>query len=144
MSIVNVLPLNVQELTYRYRQRAEAALRKVTFQAEAGQVILIAGASGSGKTTLMRCLNGLIPHSYKGGQQAGQIQLFGQDPASLTLAEISQKVGTVLQDPEKQIVASYVANEVAFGLENLAVPRPEMRRSLECQRNTEPHPAAGR
>jgi energy-coupling factor transport system ATP-binding protein len=130
VSTANVLPLSVQDLTYRYRQRAEEALRKVTFQAEAGQVILIAGASGSGKTTLIRCLNGLIPHSYKGGQQLGQIRIFGQEPASLTLAEISQRVGTVLQDPEKQIVASYVANEVAFGLENLGVPRPEMRQRL--------------
>jgi energy-coupling factor transport system ATP-binding protein len=51
----------------------------------------------------------------------------GQEPSSLTLAETSQQVGTVLQDPEKQIVASYVANEVAFGLENLGVPRPEIR-----------------
>jgi energy-coupling factor transport system ATP-binding protein len=80
----------------------------------------------------MRCINGLIPHSYKGGEVAGEIRVLGHDPARLTLAEMSRRVGTVLQDPEKQIVASYVANEIAFGLENLGVPRPEMRRRTEA------------
>jgi energy-coupling factor transport system ATP-binding protein len=60
----------------------------------------------------------------------GHIRLFGQDPAALSLAKISQQVGTVLQDPEKQVVASYIANEIAFGLENLGVPRPEMRQRI--------------
>lgn len=120
------LPLVVRDLSFRYRRRTKPALQNISFQAEHGQIILIAGASGSGKTTLIRCLNGLIPHSYKGGELTGTIRIFGKEPASLTLPEISQQVGTVLQDPEKQIVASYVANEVAFGLENLAVPRPEM------------------
>src|SRR5690349_14463988 len=92
----------------------------------AGQVLLIAGASGCGKTTLLRCINGLIPRSYKEGEFEGTLRLNGQDPAPLSLAQISQSVGTVLQDPDKQIVGSYVYNEVAFGLENLGVPRPEI------------------
>jgi energy-coupling factor transport system ATP-binding protein len=79
----------------------------------------------------MRCLNGLIPHSYKGGDLDGTIRLFGQNPSALTLSEISQMVGTVLQNPEKQIVASYVANEIAFGLENLGVPRAEMNKRID-------------
>jgi energy-coupling factor transport system ATP-binding protein len=85
-----------------------------------------------GKTTLMRCINGLIPRSYTDGDLQGSIRLQGRDPASLGLAQISQIVGTVLQDPEKQIVSSYVANEVAFGLENLGVPRGEMRRRVRA------------
>jgi energy-coupling factor transport system ATP-binding protein len=128
--IPNALPLVVRDLNFRYRQRSEIALRDISFQAQAGEIILIAGASGSGKTTLVRCLNGLIPHSYKGGELTGMIRILGQDPAEMSLSETSQQVGTVLQDPEKQIVASYVANEVAFGLENLGVPRPEMRQRV--------------
>ena len=131
MSAPNPLPLSVKNLSFRYRQRTEEALRDISFQAGAGEIILIAGASGSGKTTLMRCLNGLIPHSYKGGEQSGQIRIFGKEPSSLSLPEISQMVGTVLQNPEKQIVASYVANEIAFGLENLGVPRPEMNERID-------------
>jgi energy-coupling factor transporter ATP-binding protein EcfA2 len=126
----SALPLAVRDLTFRYRQRTDVALRHVSFTAAPGEILLIAGASGSGKTTLLRCLNGLIPHSYKGGELAGEIHIFGQAPASLSLAQISKMVGTVLQDPEKQVVGSYVDNEVAFGLENLGVPRPEMRRRI--------------
>jgi len=128
---LNALPLSVQNLSFSYRQSKEAVLRDVSFEAEAGQVILIAGASGSGKTTLMRCLNGLIPHSYKGGDLSGIVRVFGQEPKDSSLLKISQMVGTVLQNPEKQIVASYVGNELAFGLENLGVPRPEMIRRID-------------
>ncbi len=123
--------VSVQELHYRYRIRQEPALRGCTFHAEPGNVLLIAGASGSGKTTLMRCLNGLIPRSYTGGELRGRIRLAGQDPSPLSLAQISRLVGTVLQDPEKQIIGAYVLNDVAFGLENLAVPRDEMRRRID-------------
>jgi energy-coupling factor transporter ATP-binding protein EcfA2 len=126
-----ICPLSVLGLTYRYRPDSDAAISDLTFNADSGEIILIAGASGSGKTTLLRCLNGLIPHSYKKGRLEGRIRINGQDPSEMKLAGISRLVGTVLQDPEKQIVSSYVANEVAFGLENLAVPREEMKRRVD-------------
>ena len=103
----------------------------ITFQADRGELVLVAGASGCGKTTLMRCINGLIPRSYTGGQLAGTIRLFEEDPTPLPLAQISQMVGTVLQDPEKQIVGSYVLNEMAFGLENLGLPHQQIHERLE-------------
>ena len=87
--------------------------------------MLIAGSSGCGKTTLMRCINGLIPLSYH-GEMSGDILLFGKSVIGLQLADISQMVGTLLQDPERQILGSYVLNEVAFGLESLGVPREEI------------------
>ncbi len=123
--------LHIQHLTYRYRTREEYALRDITFEVQPGELVLIAGASGCGKTTLMRTINGLIPRSYKGGTLNGTIRILGKDPSPLKLAEISQMVGTVLQDPERQIIGAYVYNDVAFGLENLAVPRPEMIERVE-------------
>ncbi len=87
--------------------------------------MLLAGASGSGKTTLMRCINGLIPRTYH-GYGKGEIRVFGQTVREMTMAELSRIVGTLLQDPERQIVSSYVVNEVAFGLENLGMPRDEI------------------
>ena len=120
------MTIRVTNLSYHYRNQRERTLDGLSTEFKPGEVTLIAGASGCGKTTLIRCINGLIPRSYTGGELSGAIELFGQDTAALTLATISQIVGTVLQDPEKQIVASDVTSEIAFGLENLGLPRDEI------------------
>jgi energy-coupling factor transporter ATP-binding protein EcfA2 len=125
VSQTDALPLVVDNLSFRYRDRDELAIRDVSFELEAGKVLLIAGASGCGKTTLIRCINGLIPRSYK-GELAGRVLLHGQETSGMPLSHISQIVGTVLQDPERQILGAHVFTEVAFGLENLGVPREEI------------------
>jgi energy-coupling factor transport system ATP-binding protein len=119
------VPLVVENLSFRYRDRQGVAIHDISFEAKAGEVLLIAGASGCGKTTLLRCINGLIPRSYK-GEVTGRVLLFGEETATWKLSQISQKIGTVLQDPERQILGTKVLNEVAFGLENLNVPRDEI------------------
>ncbi len=123
-------PLTVENLTFQYIRRSEPAIEKINFSLQAGQVMLVAGSSGCGKTTLMRCINGLIPHSYH-GNMSGDIRLFGKSVTSMQMADISQMVGTLLQDPERQILGSYVLNEVAFGLESLGIPRDEIVRRAE-------------
>ncbi len=119
------LPLVVDNLSFRYRDRQGAAIHNLSFTAAPGEVLLIAGASGCGKTTLIRCINGLIPRSYK-GEMSGKVLVFGEDVSGWKLSQISQKIGTVLQDPERQILGTKVLNEVAFGLENLGMPRKEI------------------
>jgi energy-coupling factor transport system ATP-binding protein len=118
--------LEIEGLTFRYRFRPEPALHDLSLTLGHGELLLVAGASGCGKTTLIRCINGLIPRSYKGDLE-GSIRLQGQDTADFSLARISQAVGTVLQDPERQILGVRVSAEVAFGLENLGLSRPEIR-----------------
>ncbi len=86
-------PLTIKDLSFRYWRREEDALRNIDFSLEPGQVMLIAGSSGCGKTTLMRCINGLIPHTYK-GEMTGEITLFGRSVNGMGLADISQTVGT--------------------------------------------------
>jgi len=128
--MTETLPLIVENLTFQYRRRSEPAIEKINFSVQPGQVILIAGSSGCGKTTLMRCINGLIPHTYS-GEMSGDIHLFGKSVTGMGLADISQTVGTLLQDPERQILGSYVMNEVAFGLESLGIPREEITPRVE-------------
>jgi energy-coupling factor transport system ATP-binding protein len=115
----------VEHLSFTYRRAHEPALSDLSLQVRAGEVLLIAGPSGCGKSTLLRCLNGLIPTTYRGELQ-GTVQINGRDSHTMTLAEISQIVGNVLQDPERQIVASHVLEEVAFGLENQGLPVHEV------------------
>jgi energy-coupling factor transporter ATP-binding protein EcfA2 len=118
-------PLVVDNLSFRYRDREELAIKNISFQANPGEILLIAGASGCGKTTLIRSINGLIPRSYK-GQVDGRVLVQGEDVRDSKLSRISQQIGTVLQDPERQILGTKVLNEVAFGLENLGLPREEI------------------
>ncbi len=118
-------PISIRNLSFQYRIRQGPAIHDVNLELQEGELMLVAGASGSGKTTLMRCINGLIPRSYRGTLE-GEIHLFGKPTTTMTMAELSQTVGTLLQDPERQIVGSFVLNEVAFGLENLALPREEI------------------
>lgn len=116
-------------LTFQYASGSEPALVDVEMQLRPGEMVLVAGPSGCGKSTLLKCLNGLIPRSYKGAL-TGRVDLFGRDAAGLSLQEISNRVGTVLQDPDKQLVAATVRTDIAFGLENRGIPRAEMESRL--------------
>lgn len=118
-------PLVIENLSFQYRSRPELALTDVSFKLNPGEMLLIAGPSGCGKTTLARCINGLIPRSY-GGKRSGKVLLHGKDVGEMSLVQVAQIVGTLLQDPERQIVASNVFNEIAFGPENLGLPREEI------------------
>jgi energy-coupling factor transport system ATP-binding protein len=102
----------------------------MSFSANPGEILLIAGSSGCGKTTLIRTINGLIPRSYK-GELTGRVLVFGHDTAGWHLSRVSQKIGTVLQDPERQILGTKVLNEVAFGLENLGLERAEIIKRVD-------------
>lgn len=122
--------LSVRNLTFTYRIRQHPAIQNLNFDLHAGELMLIAGSSGCGKTTLMRCINGLIPRVYQGVLE-GEIFIEGKPAQDMNMADLSQLVGTLLQDPERQIVGSYVLNDVAFGLENLALPRDEIIRRID-------------
>ncbi|MBN2115054.1 MAG: ABC transporter ATP-binding protein [Anaerolineales bacterium] len=123
-------PLVIENLSFQYRTRPEPAIENISFELKPGEMLLIAGSSGCGKTTLARCINGLIPRSYR-GKRNGRVLLHGKDVAEMQIADMAQIVGTLLQDPERQIVASNVYNEIAFGPENLGFPRAEIIARVE-------------
>ncbi|MGH2407495.1 MAG: ABC transporter ATP-binding protein [Candidatus Limnocylindrales bacterium] len=121
--------LEVEDLTFTYRRASEPSLRSVSLTVEAGQVVLVAGPSGCGKSTLIRAMNGLIPHAYSGALE-GRVRVDGHVVAEMPLRDVARYVGTVLQDPAKQIVGSTVEAELAFGPENLGLPRDDIRRRI--------------
>src|SRR5574341_2492878 len=122
---MSALPLVVENLSFQYRGRPDPALRDVSFNVNKGEILLVAGASGCGKTTLIRCINGLIPRSYRGDLQ-GSVLVNAEEVRNFSLAKLAQTVGTLLQDPEKQILGAHVKSEVAFGPENLGLPAEEV------------------
>jgi energy-coupling factor transport system ATP-binding protein len=122
--------LSIKDLSFKYYIRENNAITDISLDLYEGEIMLLAGASGCGKTTIMRCINGLIPNTYTGTIK-GDISIFGESVSSFSMAELSQTVGTILQNPELQIVSSVVRNEIAFGLENLAVSNEEMESRVE-------------
>jgi energy-coupling factor transport system ATP-binding protein len=115
----------VERLTFRYRRATEPAIVDLSLTVDRGEVVLVAGPSGCGKSTLIRAINGLIPHAYPGDLE-GVVRVAGQPTTGLKLREIARTVGTVLQDPAKQIVGATVEAELAFGPENIGIPRSEI------------------
>jgi energy-coupling factor transporter ATP-binding protein EcfA2 len=118
--------IEVDGLTFRYRRATEPAVRDVTVSIAPGEVLLVAGPSGCGKSTLLRAINGLVPHAYS-GELSGSVRIDGRPTTELRLREIGQAVGTLLQDPAKQIIGATVEAELAFGPENLGVAPAEIR-----------------
>lgn len=122
--------IEVKGLAYSYPDSASPSISGVDFTAEQGQFILVTGPSGCGKTTFCRCLNGLIPNSY-GGTFEGAVMVDGTPTTKRPVYELAQLVGLVFQNPENELFCTSVEREVAFGLENLAVPREELRSRVD-------------
>jgi energy-coupling factor transporter ATP-binding protein EcfA2 len=119
----------VEALTFRYRRASEPAIRDLSLTVGPGEVLLVAGPSGCGKSTLIRAINGLIPHAYR-GEQRGVVRVEGRSVAELRMRDIALAVGTMLQDPARQIVGSTVEAELAFGPENLGQPPAQIRERI--------------
>ncbi|MGG6313407.1 DUF3744 domain-containing protein [Paenibacillus macerans] len=121
--------ISFRHFSFRYKSQSEPTLSNINLDIGRGEKIWIAGPSGSGKSTLAHCINGLIPFSY-GGEISGQLLLDGQDASELTIFERSRRVGTILQNPDTQFVGQTVGEDVAFQMENEAVPQAEMKASV--------------
>lgn len=121
--------IELQDLTFTYPQKSDPVFRDLTLQFHKGETVLVSGASGSGKSTLLRLINGLVPH-FSGGTVCGKVLVNGMDAITLGPAVMSQQVGFVFQDPETSFVMDTVEDELAFGLENAAIPNSEMKERI--------------
>ena len=117
--------VELQGVSVTYRSAVRPALVDATVSISAGEIVLVAGPSGCGKSTLLRVVNGLVPRSYR-AEVSGGILVNGQDATALSLRDIADTVGTLLQNPAKQVVGHNVLAELAFGLENRGVRPTEI------------------
>jgi energy-coupling factor transport system ATP-binding protein len=117
-------------VSYRYPNADRAALRDFDWEIGESELVLLAGESGSGKSTILRCLNGLVPH-FSGGEFGGRVLVRQEDTRMLPTRALARNVGFVFQDPGAHSVSTTVEDEIAFGLEQLGVPVPSMRRRVE-------------
>ena len=121
---------SVRGMSFTYGSAASPVIRDLDLDIEEGEMLLLVGPSGAGKSTLLRCLNGLVPH-FHGGAFRGSVIVAGVDTMSRQPRDLASIVGLVFQDPEAQIVASTVEDEIVFGLENLGADPGLIRRRLE-------------
>src|SRR5215217_7365566 len=133
------------DLAFSYPGSEGAALTGVSFEARAGEYVGVVGPNGGGKSTLLRLLNGLIK------ADTGSVSIGGLDPAAEPF-EVRKRVGMLFQNPDNGLVAPFVEDDVAFGLENLGVGRAEMRErvrrairavGLQGYERREPHTLSG-
>ena len=122
--------LELDRVTYRYPRGDRPALREATLEISRGEMVVLAGSSGSGKSTLLRTACGLVPH-FHGGEFTGRAVVAGMDTRDHGPGELAAAVGTLLQDPEAQIVMETVRAELGFPLENRGDPAAALARGVE-------------
>ena len=103
----------------------------VSFALAEGEWVSVTGPSGSGKSTLCLLASGVIPRSLDVGKVGGEVLLFGESVADLPLAKTASRLGLVLQEPDSQLFSPLVEDEIAFGPENLCLPRDEIGARIE-------------
>jgi energy-coupling factor transporter ATP-binding protein EcfA2 len=122
--------VRIEDLSFRYLDAEKWALAEVNLDIYQGEVVILAGQSGCGKSTLLRGINGLIPHMYPGDYK-GRIVVDGNVVSETPMGVLAQKVGLLFQNPENQIFMFSVERDIAFGLENLGLPRAELRSRVD-------------
>ena len=129
MTSLENIALSFEQFSFKYRAQTEPTLIDINLKVSRGEKILILGPSGSGKSTLIHCINGVIPHAFK-GESSGSLSLMGSDIRGMNIFDISKIAGTVLQDTDGQFVGLSAAEDIAFALENDCVPVEEMHRRV--------------
>ncbi len=118
--------IQVQDVSYTYEEAPAPALSGISAVVRPGEFVAVLGHNGSGKSTLAKLLNGLYLPTE------GQVVVCGYDTKNQEYTwEIRRRAGMIFQNPDNQIVATVVKEDVAFGLENLGVPQVEMIPRIE-------------
>lgn len=139
------------DFSFQYKVQAKPTLKNINLTIYEGEKVLIVGPSGSGKSTLSNAINGLVPFRYE-GEISGSLKINGQETKDLSIFELSNMVGTVLQDPDGQFIGLTVGEDIAFKLENDCVEQEKMKKivnevaklvDIDKELNSSPHKLSG-
>jgi energy-coupling factor transport system ATP-binding protein len=122
--------IDFDAVTITYPEAKLPAIRGVSLHIPEGELCLVVGRTGAGKSTLLGAINGLVPH-FTGGALAGRVTVAGLDTRTHPPRELAGVVGVVMQDPVNGFVTDTVEEELAYGMEQLAVPAAVMRKRVE-------------
>jgi energy-coupling factor transport system ATP-binding protein len=122
--------IKMENVTYEYKSliddSIQSAVKKINVEVKRGEFLVILGHNGSGKSTLAKLMNGLLIPTY------GEVNVIGMNTKDEDeIWNIREKAGMVFQNPDNQIVATIVEEDVAFGPENLGVPPIEIRKRVD-------------
>ncbi|MFT7872167.1 MULTISPECIES: ABC transporter ATP-binding protein [Amycolatopsis] len=122
--------IEFSQVTVTYPDASRPVLSDVSLQIDEGELCLVAGPTGAGKSTFLGAVNGLVPH-FTGGRLSGRVVVGGFDTAAHPPRELASVVGVVGQDPLAGFVTDTVEEELAYAMEQLAVPPDVMRKRVE-------------
>ncbi|MEV4050818.1 ATP-binding cassette domain-containing protein [Amycolatopsis sp. NPDC049688] len=122
--------IEFSRVTVTYPDASRPVLSDVSLVVEEGELCLVAGPTGAGKSTFLGALNGLVPH-FTGGRLSGRVLVAGRDTSVYPPRDLASVVGVVGQDPLSGFVTDTVEEELAYAMEQLAVPPDVMRKRVE-------------
>jgi energy-coupling factor transporter ATP-binding protein EcfA2 len=122
--------ITIKDVTFAYHGSEQDAIEHIDLEIARGECVLLCGRSGCGKTTVTRLVNGLIPYFYP-GEFVGEVLVDGVNISETPMYRISEKVGSVFQNPRSQFFNVDTDSEIAFGLENLSYPPEQLRKRVE-------------
>ncbi len=126
--------LEAKDVSFNYKGQP-TLFEHINLQVSAGQCVAITGDSGCGKSTFCHILSGIIPRSVA-GELTGEVLIDGKNIEDMPLCDVIKRVGVVFQNPDAQLFAPTVEDEIAFGPENLCMPREEIERRITASLKT--------
>ena len=122
--------INLRNVSFEYAGNAAGRLQNINIDIADGECVLLCGRSGCGKTTILRLINGLIP-DYFDGELKGEVLYNGENISEMEMYERAKFAGSVFQNPRTQFFNVDTDSEIAFGMENLSLPRDLMLQRMD-------------
>ena len=122
--------ISLKDVSFKYNESEVFSLLNINLNIKKGEIVVLCGKSGCGKSTVIRLINGLIPFYYH-GELKGEVTVQDHNVKNGTIYDLGSRVSTVFQNPRSQFYCVEVKSELAFGAENMNIPKEEIQNRIE-------------